>query len=157
VFAASFRPILGIPGSSVLGEPIVLNHVVSKARISDAHSRAIVVTEDGRVGLLDLEVKTPWIEFVQVGEYPDVIAISPSGVQALVAFRSQQTATIVGWSSGQGVKHRELDLSQLDGLPVEAAISDDASTVLIGTLRNSDGAVYVSRDGHDFELLRSVD
>jgi YVTN family beta-propeller protein len=134
VFDAShkaLRPILGIPGAAILGQPLDLGVELHKTAVSPRQDFALATEgEHNRVVVLIIGRKavTP---VLGVEQNPDQILLSPAGRAAALYYKNTGTLLILTGLPGAPKVSEELYLSA--GRPHSAlAVGDDGRTVLAG-------------------------
>jgi hypothetical protein len=127
--ARGLRPILGIPGASVLGAPLNLGFAVASAFVAPQQDSAAIVTADGAVHLFSLQSGTP-VEETPAGITPALehAVFSPSGTA--VALYGAGAAQIITGLPGAPAITGSVDLSQA-GTVGSLAVSDDGAALLI--------------------------
>jgi hypothetical protein len=147
--AAAIRPIRGIPGASLLGEPLETGFPVAMASIAPRQDFALALAAgESRLRLLrfpDNPAGDPLPEGTLAA--PSRIRFSPSGNAALLFQESGRLQGISGLPNHPVV--REIDLTSLSNSPNAMAVSDDGSLVAIAGA----GAVWVmTLDGSAAQL-----
>lgn len=140
------RPVLGIPGASILGDVLPLGYDVASATVSPRADSAVVIAADGSLHLVRLAfgqaTETPLNGATQ---QPDRIVYSPSGtaVALLAANRAQifgslpDAPTLVATMDlGTAAAAQETMQSVRRGVPAtfgSMALSDDGALLLAAT------------------------
>jgi DNA-binding beta-propeller fold protein YncE len=126
-------PIIGVPGASVLGNPLELEADISDAIISPTQDFAIAVQKEDRravvISLASGSIAFTSIPGTQVGA--DLIAISPTGSAAAIFSEDSRIIRVVGHLPQAPVVMHEFDASGIPGRGTGIAISDDGATSLI--------------------------
>jgi hypothetical protein len=138
----SLRPILGIPGASVLGDAIDTGVVFSTA-VSDQRQYAIgISSDDGQAYLLRLrgEPRAAMLKGVPSGA--SRVILSPSGDAAIFAYGESPKLAVVTGLPDAPSDPRELDLNDT---PSALAVSDHA-IYIAAALEN--GILIIDRDGN---------
>ena len=117
--AQAVRPILGIPGASLMGERVPVGLEMRAAVISPQHDYMLAVSADGSVNVVDLR-DVPVARAIEGARGASRIALSPAGGRAVLLAGSA--------------------LQMIEGLPAQPAV---AATVEAGDA----GAFAVSDDG----------
>jgi hypothetical protein len=139
---AALRPILGIPGASVLGDPMDTG-IVFSAAVSDQRRYAIgISSEDGQAYLLRLrgEPQTALLKGVPAGA--SRVVLSPGGDTAVFAYASSGKLAVVTGLPDEPSETREIDLS---GTPSALAVNDHANYIA-AAFENS--LLIIDRDGN---------
>ena len=130
------RPVLGIPGASLLGEPIALGLETSSAWVAPLQNAAFVAGSDGKLHWFRFDAGTAQeVPLWDGTPAPQAVVFSPSGTAAaLVAGNRVQ---IVKGLPGSPVQAGGVDLPvNHEARPVvrrlTLAINDDASYLLFG-------------------------
>ena len=153
--ARALRPVLGIPGASVLGDPVKFPFEVATVYVAPRQDAAIVVAADRSVHVFKLNAGTAAeVAANGISAAPDGVAFSPSGTAAALysAGRAQvitglpdapvPAGTVDSRAGQQGAlsvrphPHRSM-------APEMFAVSDDGAIVLAAT----DGAVRALQSG----------
>jgi len=146
--AAAIRPIRGIPGAALLGEPVDAGFAAAHASISPRQNFALAAAaDDSRLRLVPL---APGVDAATLPEGvirgPHQIRFSPAGSAALLQGSGRMQA-LSGLPDHAAV--REIDLSALSPAPAAMAVSDDGALVALA----GSGAVWaVDTDGAAFQL-----
>ncbi len=131
------KPILGVPGASVLGNSYLANSQLRKMVISPAQNYAFAILgEKAEPAAIPLDSdSTPLRVFDWLWSKVDHIAVSPSGNAALAYGRETGILqSLVNWTSNPEVVI-DLNLANMPGVVEEVAVSDDGVLALL-TLRN---------------------
>jgi hypothetical protein len=136
--ARALRPVLGIPGSSLLGDPVGLGITPSSATVSPRLDSVIAVADDGSFHAFALNAGVASeITVNGIAAAPARVAYSPSGSSA--ALYSGNRIQIVTGLPGSPVAGSSFDISTLLSLPGGGhhaltgafAVSDDGSSLLV--------------------------
>jgi len=129
--ARALRPVLGLPGASLLGSPLKWRYRVDQAFIAPKQDSAVGVTSEGAFRVFrirDRVVTDMAVDALVPAGRPYIVAYSPSGTTiALYAGNSLQLVTglpdapVVGGG---------IDLTAV-GIPDVLAVSDDARMLLV--------------------------
>ena len=130
------RPILGIPGASILGKPLDIPVEFGGVLISAAQDYAIAIrTDDAHAVVIDLSTDPSGIRLVSGANFgADLIAISPVGSVVAIYDELTHTVRVVGGlPSAPGI----LDIFDASGFPgsvTDIAISDDGSVAIVRSI-----------------------
>lgn len=125
------RPILGIPGSSTLGDPINIGVALRTAEIAPAQSNAIAIDEAARV--LIVNTSTGELRPLDVSAAGlDRIVFSPTGASAALYYSDKRQA-VVATGLPESPETRVVDLAGLPSLITAIAVSDQDGLLLLGT------------------------
>jgi hypothetical protein len=144
--ARAIRPVLGIPGAAVLGEPLDSGSVVAYASIAPEQDVAVAVGTDGSVRLVRLGTRASQPLETLHGA-PRSVAFSPRGSSA--AFLNDSTLDVFTGFPEKPSLARTLDLAAV-GTPSAVAISDDGTAVLV----SAGGAVRAAGESADWKTLQ---
>ena len=137
--ASTIRPIRGVPGAALLGDPVDAGFPIAMAAISPRQNFALAVAADGsglRTVPLSAGVDAAALPDTSLST-PDVIRFSSSGSAALLFQTPGRLQALSGLPAHGNV--REIDLSMLSALPTAMTVSDDGALVVIA----GSGAVWV--------------
>lgn len=129
--AHALRPVLGLPGASLLGSPIRWRYRVDQAFVAPRLDSAVGVTPEGAFRLFRMRdgIATEMaIGGLATAGSPYSIAFSPSG--SSVALYGGNRVQVVSGLPDAPVVGGSVDLTAA-GVPSAVAVSDDASTVLV--------------------------
>lgn len=152
---AGVRPILGIPGASVLGETISLPDDVAKIHFAPGQRYALAERNTGSLAALPLTATSagPLVEIDGALSSPELVRFSPNGGSALIWSSVAGKLQIIAGLPDAPRLAREIDRAELPGDVRTLAVADDAHTVLEGTEQSE---IYlVSGTGPEF--LYAVD
>lgn len=129
--ARSLRPVLGLPGASLLGNPIHWRYRVDQAFISPKLDSAVGVTSEGTFRLFRL--RDGIVTELAVGGLAPAgssysVAYSPSG--SSVALCAGNSVQLVSGLPDAPAVGGNVDLTAAD-VPSALAVSDDARTLLV--------------------------
>src|SRR5215471_3188556 len=82
--AGAIRPLRGIPGAALLGDPLDLGFSPSSAVIAPGQGFALALSQDGPVRVVSLGAKTTALPLDGAIATPDRMLFSPSGASALL-------------------------------------------------------------------------
>ncbi|MGE5568091.1 MAG: hypothetical protein ACM3S5_03545 [Rhodospirillales bacterium] len=138
------RPILGIPGASLFGEPVGLRIDTSRAAISNAGGYVLgTEAETGRVMLYrELAPAAPGIALEEAGPAPDRIVLSPTGSAAALLYAERQAIQVFAGLPASPQFRGEISLFGLLGPLLAIAVADDGRSVLAAA-REGEGAESV--------------
>lgn len=134
--AHGLRPILGIPGASLLGDPVDFGLQVASVSIAPRQDTALVTAADGTLHLFRTQSGAPVdLNLNGLANSPDRVAFSPSGSAA---------ALYAGGS-----------IQIISGLPDSAALAATLSlpTAPDALALSDDGAVLLAASGNTVELF----
>ena len=134
--ARALRPVLGLPGASLLGNPIRWRYRVDQAFVAPRLDSAVGVTPEGAFRLFRIRdgIATEMaISGLAPAGSPSSVAFSPSG--SSVALYGGNRVQLVSGLPDAPVVGGSLDLTAA-GVPSALAVSDDARSVLV-SLNNS--------------------
>jgi DNA-binding beta-propeller fold protein YncE len=124
--ARALRPILGIPGAWLVGDPLDLGLDLASAYVSPRQDSAVVVGADGSLHLFSLKSGAVAGRTCDgLSAVPERVAFSPSGTA--VALYSAGTAQVIAGLPDAPALAGALDVS---GAPGWLAISDDGALLL---------------------------
>ena len=153
------RPILGMPGASLFGEPIGLGIDTSRAAISNIGGYALGVAGDsGRVMLVrDLASRASSVALDDAAPAPDRIVLSANGTAAALLYRDRSAIQVFAGLPSSPQPRGEISLFGLPGPLSAIAISDDGGSVLAGA-REGEGreSVMLLSPGADPRVLGSA-
>jgi hypothetical protein len=127
----AIRPILGIPGASILADRLQLASRIRGAVISPKHDYALAArAEDDQIVIIDLSsLAMNAIPGTHAGA--DLIAVSPSGTFAAVFDEKTRSIQIVGNLPQSPERIFEFDASRIPGRASSMAVDDDGSIALV--------------------------
>jgi len=128
--AQAIRPLLGIPGSSSVGKNIDTGFAITAAAISPAQDYALAVAAGGSLKLLIFNAGGASIQNVNSAATPDRMTLSPSGVSAILYYKSSASLQVITGLPGAMKVGPTVDVSTLPKTPDVLAISDDAAVLL---------------------------
>lgn len=159
----SLRPVNGLPGAALLGEPVRLTVPIQYA----------VASRNGNFALAAGSGVQPQIFLIRGldGESPQMISLGvlassvenlvlnePETVAALYSRDAQSIMVITGIPDSPAVA-RVIDVSSLPGALTALAVSGGGAEVLVGMADEASGAVYLLRNspsGQDMRLLQAM-
>ena len=157
----ALRPILGVAGAAVLGDPLRLEPQPSLLAVSPGQSQ-VLIARDLPPGLTCAPLGPggtgPELEIPGTLAGVDRAVFSPSGDSAVVSSsRDGRLQVLTGLQSQPKVAF-EIDSSAFAASLRSLAVSDDGSFVLAGTSDGVTGAVRLfARDGEPLPLLQAGD
>jgi hypothetical protein len=128
--AHALRPVLGLPGASLLGSPIKWRYSVDQAFIAPKLDTAVGVTSEGAFRLFRMRdglLAEMSVAGLASAGSPDIVAYSPSGTT--VALYAGSRVQLVSGLPDAPVVSGSIDLTAA-GVPSSLAVSDDARTLL---------------------------
>jgi len=127
--AQGVRPILGLPGASLLGDPLSLGFAASSAFIAPRQDMAFVIAGDGSFHLFRINSGTVTEFSVDgLGGAPDRVVFSPSGTAA--ALYGGGSIQVITGLPGAPTVAGAIDVSS-SGVPDSFALSDDGTVLLL--------------------------
>jgi len=128
--AGNLRPISGIPGAAMTGEPLSLGFIIARAAISPTGDAALVVEASSSVALVHA-TGGDWVaaSLDEVQPAPDQMVFSPSGEAAALYYATGRVQVLTGLPGAASVAG-EIDVSSLPA-PVTAMAVDDAGNFLL--------------------------
>ena len=144
------RPILGIPGASILGKRVALSVDLAGAIVAPAHDHALAITRDSELIEIRKLSSAPAVRpLLRERSVIDVMRLSPSGGEAILYRRSANTYQLVSGLPGAPVAGEEFDLPRFHGSLTALALADGSRTALAGFSNGESGAIYLlSPTGH---------
>jgi hypothetical protein len=145
--ASAIRPLRGVPGASLLGDPIDSGFAISLAAVSPRQDFALAVSSsDSRLRLIALTVTNAGSLPDAALTAPDRIVFSPSGSAALL-WQNGRLQAVSGLPDHAAV--RDIDLSALTPAPSAMAVSDDGALIAL----SGDTSAWIMNDsGTSFQL-----
>ncbi|MBV8729353.1 MAG: hypothetical protein JO336_06050 [Acidobacteriia bacterium] len=124
------RPILGLPGASLFGEPLSFGYSVSDAFVSPSLDSALAISSDGSSHFLRIQSGAVQEVSLSLGAAGSSFraAFSPSG--KALAFYSGSKVQLVTGLPGAPLVAGNVDLTSF-GAPDALALSDDAKALLV--------------------------
>ena len=138
-------PMLGIPGASMLGYRIEMGVDIDGAVVSPRQNYALAIRrEDGRVVLIRLTSNPPDVTPI-TGQRSGrtVLAISPTGSAAALYDEGSRRMQTFRSFPGTPELAFEFDTSLIPGRAIALAVSDDATTAVIGFEESGNATVWV--------------
>lgn len=132
--ARGLRPILGIPGSSLLGGPVDFGIETLSADVSPSQDTAFVTATDRTFHVFRMKSGTATeLSLNGLVGVPDRIVFSPSGSSA--ALYQRGAIQIVSGLQGSPTVSAGLDVSAITtaGIPGPLALSDDGTALLLSS------------------------
>ena len=150
------RPVVGVPGASVIGSPIDLGFPVSNVWVAPRLDSAVAVAADGSLHFLRINSgAAAELSFNGATLAPQSVVFSPSGTAAAL-FSRNRAAIVTGLPDApaiSGTIDLAPDLARPSRLPalhtVSSAVSDDGAYVL----RASGGTVMLYGTGGEHRVL----
>ena len=127
----TLRPLLGIPGAAVLGQPVELDVFLSKAVVSPQQDYVLATFGDQQaVGLMVVSAAvTKPVALSGVGQAPDQMVLSAAGHAGALYYQNANKIQVLGGLPAAPKVAAEFYLSA-GQFPLTLAVSDDAQTVL---------------------------
>jgi DNA-binding beta-propeller fold protein YncE len=129
----AIRPILGIPGASILADRLQLASGIRGAVISPKHDYALATrADDEQILIIDLSSGSLAMNAIP-GTHAGagLIAVSPSGTFAAVFDEKTRSIQIVGNLPQSPERIFEFDASRIPGRASSIAVDDDGSIALV--------------------------
>ncbi|MGD0049792.1 MAG: hypothetical protein ABSE42_22590 [Bryobacteraceae bacterium] len=141
--AEDLRPISGIPGAAVTGDPLSVGFLISRAEISPAQDAALVVKARGSAVALVRASGGDWVtaslDGVQPG--PDSMAFSPGGSAAALYYAGSRVLILTGLAAAPAIAG-DLDVSTLPSPVTAMAINDTGSFALVAAGQAGSVSLY---------------
>jgi len=133
------RPLLGVPGASSVGEPLLLNARVRRVQVSPRQDYLLALrNEDKAVVLFDLAADTFSARSLAFPGVADLISISPSGSAAAIYDAvTRRVYTIAGLPGNPGAVHG-FNASQILGHVTALSVTDDGALALLRSERSDE-------------------
>lgn len=138
--AEAIRPIRGIPGSSIVGDPLALKYRITSAVVSPSQDYVLGSTARGGVRLFVVGSGAPSVMSL-LSAPPDRIVLSPRGSAAGLFYAAAGSVTILTGLPQSPSVAVQIDISALPQQPDVLAVSDDGSVLLAG-VPGSTGQVF---------------
>jgi hypothetical protein len=149
------RAILGVPGAAVFSDPLTLPKRTSRLYVEPRQKYAIIEDAQGALAVLPLngtQTGEP-AAIPQALQFPNFLTYSPSGSSAvIVSDRLKRLQAITGLPESPRIV-QEFDLGALPAIPVGAAISDDAISILVCS---ADAVYLLAADGSSSMVLSTT-
>ena len=125
-------PIIGVPGASILADPIKFNADVRGAVISPKQNYAIALRpENGEAVVIDLAASGTTVHPISgTRSVAGDVAISPTGSAAAIYDESSSRIQVIGYLPQAPEVIREFSTSSIAGREASLAVSDDGAIVL---------------------------
>lgn len=153
--APGVRPILGVPGAAMLGEPLELGFAVSYAAVSPLQNYALAVSaEDNQIVTVEFTRSGFQLSTLD-GANPGVdrIFLSPNGKSAALYYQQAQLIQVWSGLPAAPAMIAEFNVAHFSGALTALALHDDAVTLLAGFSDGETGAMFVLTPGTDARLL----
>jgi hypothetical protein len=137
---SAITPIIGIPGASILTDPLVVDGTLQGVTIAPKQDYAVAVrTDDAQMVVVDLG--SSLVTAVgSVSPQAFLVGISPRGSAVAVYDGGTGVVRVIGGQLPQApAVVAEFDASGISGAPGTVAVSDDGTVVLMRAV-DSDGA-----------------
>jgi hypothetical protein len=141
--AEALRPISGIPGAAITGDPLSLDFMISRAEISPAQDAALVVKAKSLSVMLVRAAGGNWVSTSLDGVQPAPasMAFSPSESAAALYYRAGSVQILTGLPAAPTVAG-ELDVSTLPTPITAMAVDDTGAFVLIAAGQAESVSLY---------------
>ncbi len=150
--AAAIRPVPGIPGAAMLGQPLDLGEPISRAAISPRQDFALAVaSSDSRV--LVVSLPSGAVEACECAPGPDRTVFSPGGDAAALYYAADSSVRVL--RGAKAAPGGGFDLSFLPGALTALAVSD-AGALLAAFSDGSSGTVYFLEPNREPRLALSL-
>jgi hypothetical protein len=142
------RPILGIGGASVLGEPLDAGFQMEQAAVSPSRDYILAVAA-GAGDVLQLRIRRTGVEprLLAAAAAPDRIALSPTGSAAALYYSAAGKISVVSGLPDAPAIAREVELPAPAGA---LAISDDGEALLVS---GEDGSLFLASPSAGVRLV----
>ena len=129
--AKGLRPILGMPGASLLGDSVNFGFAVGSVSVAPRQDAAFVTAADGSFHLFRIQAGAPAETVVNgLSVAPDAVVFSPSGTAAAIEVNG--SIQIVSGLPDSPAIAATID-AQAFGAPAAMALSDDGAALLLAT------------------------
>lgn len=129
--ARGLRPILGMPGASLLGDPLSFGLEVSSAAVAPRQDAAFVTAADGSFHLFRIQSAAPTELIVNgLSGAPEQVVFSPAGTAA--ALQVNGSIQIISGLPDSPAIAATVDASPYSG-PNALAVSDDGAALLLAS------------------------
>lgn len=152
--AHGLRPIAGIPGASLLGQPLDLGFDVADAAVSPQQDYILALAGDTRAVFLlrfqrgDLSVRL----LDGVAPSPDRMALSPSGNTAALYYAAAGVIQLLTGLPDAPALAQPIDASSLNGQLGPLVVSDDGQALLVATAADAGSLTLLGPDGGATQL-----
>lgn len=147
--AAGLRPILGIPGSSILGSTLNAGAGLTKVEVSPRQDYGLGLSSDlQQLILLDLRSGAPSSQAIgAAGSGLERIVLSPTGAWAGLYYSDIRSVQIISGLPDAPSLTGTADLSSLPGVLTAIAISDQDGLVMAAVSQGDAGSVFAVSPG----------
>ena len=128
--ARGLRPVLGMPGASLLGDSLNFGFEVAAVSVAPRQDAAFVTAADGSFHYFRIQSGAPSEIVVNGMATPDHVAFSPSGTAA--ALQTGGSIQILSGLPGSPAIASTIDARAFTGL-TSLALSDDGNALLLAT------------------------
>jgi hypothetical protein len=141
----ALRPMLGLPGAAVLGDPLPLDFAVEMAAIAPDGSHALLRA----AGAPDLRLMRSSAEGYLVEpiagavEGADRVVLGTAAWSAAAYHRGSKRLQLLRGLPWEPAVSREIDISLFDGEVTALAVSDDARTALVAFSSDESSNVWI--------------
>lgn len=149
--AAALRPILGIPGAAVLGQPLESHIPAISAIISPRQDYAFVTGRDRELRLLRLQNAAAGLQ-IDLPPGPERIVLSPMGSAAALYYSTTAMLHLLTGLPDAVSAERKIDLSRLSHISLPIALSDDGQLILLRNPEDSSSVLLFHADGGQTRL-----
>jgi len=155
--AGGVRPLLGYPGSAIMGEPLPAGVDLQHAAVSPDGDYALAITTDGRglIAILKLSGKTSVHPLGVETAAGDTVELSPSGTYAVLYQHATQSLHVVKGLPGAPMAGTRLNVVHL-GDPLSAFAINDQGTVLAAAPAGDSSRIFVFENDGSSHLISTV-
>jgi hypothetical protein len=141
----ALRPILGIAGASVLGEPLDAGFAIQDAAIDGQRGYALAIDRDSQGAWLIRPDQSIPVTRVPVAGEVEAVYLSPQGVAAALLMRDGRINLVTGMVNAAFVVSELSVEHRLEHRPRALAVSDDGNFVVVAFGQNQ--PLLVGLDG----------
>jgi hypothetical protein len=142
--AQALRPILGMPGATILGARVDLGMNVRRAWVSPRQNYVLAEVEGlPELILLDIQRGPQATRPLSTPRGADLVAVSPTGTAIAFYFRNANRLQVTSGLPDSPQESEPVDLAFLGGGLSSLAVSDDGRAVLVASAYPGVGAVYL--------------
>ena len=152
--AQALRPVLGIPGASLFGDPLNPTTAISSAAISD--NQALAIVNDGAWKAVVLSGASPSATVLPDGLPATArLAVSETGTAAAFYDGTNNALSVVSGIGGTATL-ASVDLSALPGNTTAFAVADDGSLLLSSAVSGGGESLFWIAAGGGMQQLASL-
>jgi hypothetical protein len=145
------RPILGIPGAALLGDPLESGIPAIAATISPRQDYAFVTGRDRQLRLVRFPNASAAVE-ISLPPDPERIVLSPMGSAAALYYSTTGMLHLVTGLPDAVSAERKIDLSRLGRVSLPIALSDNGQLILLANPDDSSSVLLLGADGGQTRL-----